>query len=564
MKTNQLPILLFCLACLMACTKELAPLGSAVFTVQNGGCEASCEVTFSAPGGSTRYRWDFDDGTTTTGQTAKKTYAYAGNYRVKLIVSGDGGSAISSQIVNIRQKAAPAPVASFSFSGTNNFTAPCTVNFTNTSTNATSYTWDFGVPGATSAQTSPSYSYTAAGSYTVRLTATGAGGTNTAPAQTVTIAAPVGAQTPVVSLGTVTEQNTTFVQVALVVTSLPTPLSRYGVCFSETNSTPIVGGTAITLTYNSDAQPVGQQLFRPGDPKWGFNGTAGSAALKPGTRYYYRTFAESKVGTTTAIGYGAQVQEFTTLPNPTATTREYLPGVTFSKMVLVTGGTFQMGDTRNEGYSEERPVHTVTVSSFYMAQYEVTQRQWQNVMGSNPAYFKGCDDCPVEQVSHDDIQTFLAELNKKRPANTPAFRLPTEAEWEYAAREGGKDIRFGNGKDIAKTSEMNFDGSAAYKASYSEVGVYRAKTTQVGSFDPNALGLFDMSGNVWEWCQDWYGAYSSAAQTNPPGPSSGADRVLRGGSWLTYPQDCRSAYRFIITPTARNYDYGFRVVSQSQ
>ena len=196
MKTNQLLLIfLFCIACLMACTKELAPLGSAVFTVQNGGCEASCEVTFSAPGGSTRYRWDFGDNTGSSGQTAKKTYQTARSYDVKLVVSGDGGSAISSQTVSIRQKAAPAPVAAFSI-GNNNCTAPCTVNFTNTSTNASSYSWDFGVAGATSTQTSPSYSYTAAGSYTVRLTATGAGGTNTAPQQTVTIVAPAVAQTP--------------------------------------------------------------------------------------------------------------------------------------------------------------------------------------------------------------------------------------------------------------------------------------------------------------------------------------------------------------------------------
>ena len=235
-------------------------------------------------------------------------------------------------------------------------------------------------------------------------------------------------------------------------------------------------------------------------------------------------------------------------------------------MVLVPDGTSEMGDTFKDNVnSNEKPLHIVGVRSFYMGQYEVTQRQWQNVMGSNPSNFKGCDDCPVETISHDDIQLFLSKLNNQRPANTPAFRLPTEAEWEYAAREGGKNNRFGNGKDIANPAEINYDGSDYLsRPAYSVVGVNRGKTTQVGSFAPNALGLYDMSGNVWEWCSDWYGSYNSAAQANPSGPGSGDVRVLRGGSWLNDPQDCRSATRFSLTPMLRFSTIGFRVVSPAQ
>ncbi|GAB3707316.1 hypothetical protein GCM10027592_41350 [Spirosoma flavus] len=354
MKINYLSLVLICAVGLLTCTKELAPLTNAEFKIQNGGCEAPCEVSFTGPSGDDlRYRWDFGDNTTSSEQSPKKTYATANNYIVKLVVTGSGGSAISSQSLSIKQN-----------------------------------------------------------------------------------------------------------------------------------------------------------------------------------------------------------------PN----TRQYLTGVSYASMTLVKGGTFQMGDTRNEGLADEKPVHQVTVSDFFMGQYEVTQQQWRAVMGSNPSSFTGCDDCPVEQVSWDDAQQFLQKINQQRSSGTPAFRLPTEAEWEYAAGGGAisSRSRFGNGKDIANPAEINFVGSAEFKQPYSVEGVYRAKTIKVGSFAPNGLGLYDLSGNVWEWCSDLYANYTSAAVTNPTGAASGTNRIFRGGGWRNASQDNRNTYRFNYLPSLRSHDLGFRIVCSAQ
>lgn len=186
-------------------------------------------------------------------------------------------------------------------------------------------------------------------------------------------------------------------------------------------------------------------------------------------------------------------------------------------MVYVEGGTFTMGATSEQGsdaYSDESPAHSVTVSDFYIGKYEVTQAQWRAVMGSNPSKFKG-DNLPVEQVSWNDIQKFITKLNTM---TGKTFRLPTEAEWEYAARGGNKS------KGYKYSGSNTLDNVGWY---YNSGG----KTHPVGQKQPNELGLYDMSGNVWEWCQDWYGSYSSSSQTNPTGPSSGSYRVLRGGDW---------------------------------
>jgi formylglycine-generating enzyme required for sulfatase activity len=222
------------------------------------------------------------------------------------------------------------------------------------------------------------------------------------------------------------------------------------------------------------------------------------------------------------------------------------------QMVYVSGGSFDMGS--DEGYDSEKPVHRVRVSSFYMGQYEVTQAQWRAVMGNSPSYFKYCDNCPVEQVSWNDIQEFLTKLNARTGKN---YRLPTEAEWEYAAGGGATNrTRFGNGKNILDPDEANFDGSASYKTAYSVVGTYRAKTTPVGSFSPNALGLYDMSGNVWEWCADWYKGYPGSSGVS----DTNSNRVLRGGSWGDDPQNSRVAFRNFINPSSRNYGIGVRLV----
>ncbi|GAA4418523.1 hypothetical protein GCM10023187_52020 [Nibrella viscosa] len=266
--------------------------------------------------------------------------------------------------------------------------------------------------------------------------------------------------------------------------------------------------------------------------------------------------------------------EFVFVIKPSEETPSLLPSTTrpqkflelpFADLVYVPGGTFQMGDTRNEGFENEKPVHTVTVSSFLMGKYEVTQRQWEAIMGSNPSHFKDCPDCPVERVSWEDVQVFLQKLNARTGGQ---YRLPTEAEWEYAGGGGAvaKRSRFGNGQDVLDPAQANFDGSERYKEVYSVAGEYREKTVQVGSFGANPLGLYDMAGNVREWCQDWYGSdyYARSSSHNPAGPATGTYRVSRGGSWINRPQFCRSAFRFNDAPAARSDYVGFRVVSPVQ
>ena len=230
-------------------------------------------------------------------------------------------------------------------------------------------------------------------------------------------------------------------------------------------------------------------------------------------------------------------------------------------LVLIKGGTFNMGCTseQQDCADDEKPAHAVTVPDFYIGRYEVTQKQWREVMVSNPSRFNGCDQCPVEQVSWNDVQAFLKKLNAQRPGRH--YRLPTEAEWEYAARSG-KAALFGNGKNTADPKDLNFNASVSCKKPYSLVGEYRQRTLPVGALNsPNARGLYDMSGNVYEWCADWYGAdyYKSSPAANPLGPSKGQFRVLRGGSWNYYPQYCRVADRGFYPPDAKYPFVGFRL-----
>jgi formylglycine-generating enzyme required for sulfatase activity len=233
-------------------------------------------------------------------------------------------------------------------------------------------------------------------------------------------------------------------------------------------------------------------------------------------------------------------------------------------MVAVQGGTYTMGCTNEQQdcYDSEKPAHGVTLSNFYIGRYEVTQQQWREIMGNNPSNFENCDQCPVEHVSWDDIQEFLKKLNEKYSGHN--YRLPTEAEWEFAARGRGQKVLFGNGKNILDPKEANFYGSEDYKKNYSVAGEYREKTTPRGSFIPNSLGLYDMSGNVWEWCSDWYGEdyYKNSPSKNPGGPDKGSFRVLRGGSWYYDPGNCRVSSRYYDYPGYRTG--GFRVASSPQ
>ena len=208
------------------------------------------------------------------------------------------------------------------------------------------------------------------------------------------------------------------------------------------------------------------------------------------------------------------------------------------------GATSEMKDSYDDPDSDEKPVHQVTLTNdYYMGKYEVTQALWQAVMGSNPSNFKG-DNLPVEEVSWNDCQEFISKLNSLTGRK---FRLPTEAEWEYAAR-GGKKSRSYQYSGSSNISDVAwYDGNSVNK------------THPVGTKQANELGIYDMTGNVWEWCSDWYGFYSSSSQTNPTGADSGSSRVFRGGSWYGNARYCRLSFRDCTPPDCRGYNLGLRL-----
>lgn len=219
--------------------------------------------------------------------------------------------------------------------------------------------------------------------------------------------------------------------------------------------------------------------------------------------------------------------------------------------VQVAGGSFSMGSKEKD---DQKPVHTVSLSSFYMGETEVTQAQWRAVMGKNPRelHNKGCDDCPVERVSWNDVQKFIAKLNAKTGKK---YRLPTEAEWEYAARGGtkSKGYKFAGSNDLSAVawSNENADGN----------------THPVKTKKPNELGLYDMSGNVFEWCNDWYidTYYKTSPPENPECKKNATGtRVLRGGAWYVDPKYCQVAHRMKSAPKWSNFAYGFRLAMSTQ
>ena len=224
-------------------------------------------------------------------------------------------------------------------------------------------------------------------------------------------------------------------------------------------------------------------------------------------------------------------------------------GVSF-KMIAVKGGTFTMGATSEQGSDvedDETPTHRVTLSDYYIGETEVTQALWEAVMGSNPSNWKG-SNLPVENVSWEDCQEFISRLNSLTGKN---FSLPTEAEWEYASRGGNKSQGY-------KYSGSNvIDRVAWYK------GNSGWKTHPVKQKLSNELGIYDMTGNVWEWCMDWYGSYSSGSQTNPSGPSTGSSRVLHGGNWGSDARDSRVSNRNYNNPDRRYSHNGLRLCSSS-
>jgi formylglycine-generating enzyme required for sulfatase activity len=277
--------------------------------------------------------------------------------------------------------------------------------------------------------------------------------------------------------------------------------------------------------------------------------------LKPGDPHATGQRAECKKRLTT--------KPVTPDPLPPAAEGETITvnGVSF-KMIPVQGGTFTMGCTSEQGSDcsgDERPVHQVTVSTYYMGETEVTQRLWEAVMGSNPSHFKNCPECPVEQVSWEDAQEFIQKLNR---LTGKTFRLPTEAEWEYAAR--GTSASLSNPTSASLSNPTKYAGSN----NVDEVAWHRdnsgGKTHKVKGKRPNELGLYDMSGNVWEWCEDvWHDNYNGAPTDGRPWMAGGnfGLRVIRGGAWGYDAGGCRVSDRSNCAPTYRGFSIGFRVVA---
>ncbi len=326
----------------------------------------------------------------------------------------------------------------------------------------------------------------------------------------------------------------------------------------EAQVTDLGNGTLVNagFVYSTDPYPtLDSHLLACGKTT---NLQSKATNLIPETTYYVRAYATNEKGT----NYGEEISFTTakTVVNPyTTLTLESSYGSTTLDIAKVDGGTFMMGaqstssakdNYDKNAYSDEKPVHQVTVSSFYIGKTPVTQYQWYVVMGSYPnissAYGFG-DDYPIYNITYAQCQQFIKKLNTM---TGKTFRLPTEAEWEYAARGG------------MNSNSTKYSGSA----SLSNVGWYSSnaggKTHPVAKKDPNELNIYDMSGNVWEWCSDWYGNYSSAVQTNPTGAASGAGRVIRGGAYSDSPTECRVSVRSYTNEATALPTLGLRLVME--
>ena len=342
---------------------------------------------------------------------------------------------------------------------------------------------------------------------------------------------------PTVTTNSVTNITTNSATCGGNVTSGNGTVTARGICWSETSE------PKINNLYSEESNNgTGTGSF-----------TSALTNLKANTTYYVRAYATNEAGTS----YG-EVKNFKTLEEEQDTPFENktftVNGVSFT-MIAVEGGTFKMGaqrsDTGGDNYDSEAldsesPVHSVTLSSYYIGETEVTQELWEAVMGSNPSNFKGYPQRPVEYVSWIDCQEFITKLNNLTGKN---FRLPTEAEWEYAARGGNKSQGY-------KYSGSNTIDNVAWYPSNSSSQTHDVKTKQA-----NELGIYDMSGNVWEWCQDRYDSnyYSSSPSNNPTGPSSGTYRVFRGGGWYYPAWYCRVSFRSNGSPGTMDGSGGLRL-----
>jgi len=351
--------------------------------------------------------------------------------------------------------------------------------------------------------------------------------------------------------------------------------SKSGYTFSPSSKT----FTNVTSNQNQDFITTYTLTMRVNPSDGGSTSPAGSASYDDGTVVTITAapaLGYRFVGWTGSVAdTGKQTTTVTVTGNMTVTANfmKFTEPPIDILLVSISAGTFRMGDVENYGqYFDEKPVHEVTLSSFEMSVYEVTQGQYTSVMGSNPANSYGVgDDYPVYNVSWYDAVKFCNKLSDaeglERCYNESTwscdfskngYRLPTEAEWEYACRAGTETYFYtGNNLSSDRGTSTDLDRACWYWYNW---GQANDKAHVVGAKEPNAFGLYDMHGNVWEWCNDWDGLYTSDSQSNPKGPSSGSARVIRGGSRNDYAENCRSAFRYWIDPSDVYYNVGLRVV----
>ena len=345
------------------------------------------------------------------------------------------------------------------------------------------------------------------------------------------------------------ESNRTYVLTLLSNSSQPSQQSQtLNIRYTPTNATVLVDNKMVKGT-NGVAQttlPVGQHSYIVFCD--GYDSEEGTVKLKASTPSNLQiTLSKEAMATQQSIVSqpieAQQPMEQTPVTNVDNISIPVKDGISID-MVRVEAGTFTMGATaemKNPDYNE-KPIHRVTLTNdYYIGKYEVTQALWQAVMDNNPSMFFNGDNLPVEQVSWDECQEFISKLNR---ITGKTFRLPTEAEWEYAARGGNKSRGY------------QYSGSN----NFSDVAWGIGKTYAVGTKQPNELGIYDMSGNISEWCQDWYAKYNSSSQVNPTGANSGSYRVVRGGSWGHDARYCRSSFRIYFTPDYRYINLGLRLV----
>ncbi|MBQ9641108.1 MAG: SUMF1/EgtB/PvdO family nonheme iron enzyme [Bacteroidaceae bacterium] len=324
-----------------------------------------------------------------------------------------------------------------------------------------------------------------------------------------------------------TSQRMTVVKGETLELVLPNPVPITG--FVSVKSTPM--GASIFI----DGQEVGKSPMNVNDVLIGSH----QVTLKADG---YKDYTATVV-----VKEGEMASVSTTMEKGFTPSTFTVNGVSFV-MIPVEGGTFQMGSTDiDDAYDDAKPIHSVTLSSYFIGQTEVTQELWQAVMGNNPSNFKG-DKLPVDCHSWENSLAFIAKLNQQTGMK---FRLPTEAEWEFAARGGRQS------KGYKYSGSNTIDDVAWYEDNSGN------KPHAVGTKRPNELGLYDMSGNVWEFCQDWYDGYSSSSQTNPTGASSGSKRVSRGSCWYQSARSCRVIWRGRSLPTTQGLGNGLRLALSS-